>query len=67
MRENGNPRFPSRIEIRAPESLPQALATAANRGMTTVSEYARQAIINQLRADGIYPERPGNDGVAGVT
>ena len=48
-------RFPSRIEIRAPERLPHALAIAADQGMTTVSEYARQAIIKQLRADGIDP------------
>ena len=57
MRHIEQVRFPSRIEIRAPESLPHALATAADRGMTTVSEYARQAIITQLRADGIDPMR----------
>ena len=45
----------ARIEIRAAETLPDALAVAADKHMTTVSGYARQAIINQLRADGIDP------------
>lgn len=58
MRETAISRFPSRIEIRAPGSLPRAVAIAADRGMTTTSEYARRAIINQLRADGIDPAHP---------
>ena len=48
-------RFPARMEIRAPESLPGAVALAARRKMTTPSEYSRQAIIDRLRADGIDP------------
>lgn len=51
----GSPRnqhFPSRIEIRVQESLPRMLSTAADRAMTTTSEYARRAIIDQLRRDG---------------
>jgi hypothetical protein len=58
MLERDSARFPSRIEIRAPGSLPHALAIAADRGMTTVSEYARRAIVKQLRADGINPTDP---------
>jgi hypothetical protein len=40
------------------ESLPHAVAIAADRGMTTTSEYARRAIVNQLRADGVDPANP---------
>ena len=35
------------------ESLPRMLSTAADRAMTTTSEYARRAIIDQLRRDGV--------------
>jgi len=58
MREPGYPCFPSRLEIRVPESLPYAVAIAADRGLTTTSEYARRAIVNQLRADGVDPANP---------
>jgi hypothetical protein len=47
------PRFPARIEIRAPLALSVALEQAANCELTSTSAYARKAIINQLRADGI--------------
>ena len=61
MRDAEQVRFPSRIEIRAPGSLPHALAIAADQGMTTVSEYARRALVKQLRADGIDPMHLGSE------
>ncbi len=58
MREPGYPCFPSRLEIRVQVSLPHAVAIAADRSMTTVSEYLRRAIVRQLKADGIDPAHP---------
>lgn len=55
MSDVSNACFPARIEIRAPKNFPAALARAADSDLTTVSEYARRAILNQLRADGIDP------------
>lgn len=49
------PRFPERIEIRATANLRQLLDQAAEQELTTPSAYARRAILNQLRADGIDP------------
>jgi hypothetical protein len=49
------PRFTSRFIIRAPDNLPAAVAEAAQRQMTTTSEYARRAILKQLATDGIDP------------
>jgi hypothetical protein len=48
---------PSRnsLQILAPENLTAAIKEAATRGMQTTSEYARQALIGKLRADGIDP------------
>jgi len=46
-------RFPSFLRIRTPERLPGAIAAAADRKMTTASEYVRQAIIERLKADGL--------------
>jgi hypothetical protein len=45
-------RFPVRIEIRAPQMLSSALEHAAHRSMTSVSEYARRAVLAALRRDG---------------
>jgi hypothetical protein len=46
-------RRPSFLRIRTPERLPAAIAAAADRKMTTASEYARHAIIARLEADGL--------------
>jgi hypothetical protein len=43
------------VHFRAPPSLSRALREAAQRRLSTPSEYARQAIIEKLRADGIDP------------
>lgn len=55
MQEYMTVRFPSRIEIRAPKALPEALSVAASQQMTTPSEYVRRALIEKLQADGIDP------------
>jgi hypothetical protein len=41
------------IQIRAPEALAQALTTAADKRLTSRSDYIRAALLNQLRADDI--------------
>ena len=41
------------IQIRAPEALAQALTTAADKRLTSRSDYIRGALLNQLRADEI--------------
>jgi hypothetical protein len=52
MSEGRPMRFPSYLRIRAPEKLPDAVAAAADKKFTTASEYVRQAIIKELKADG---------------
>jgi len=49
---NNHGRFPSFIQFRAPEKLPDVIAAAADKKFTTASEYVRQAIIKELEADG---------------
>jgi hypothetical protein len=49
----GDTRYLAPIKTRAPEALRVAVEQAANCELTTVSAYARKAILNQLRADGI--------------
>jgi hypothetical protein len=56
MRDSRPVRFSSYLRIRAPEKLPAAIAAAAERKLTTSSEYARQAIIERLRKDGLSIE-----------
>jgi hypothetical protein len=46
-------RFPRYIQFRAPEKLPDVIAAAASKRLTTSSEYARQAIIERLKTDGL--------------
>ena len=43
------------IKARAPVALRNAMERAAEREMTTQSEWMRRAIIQKLRADGIDP------------
>jgi hypothetical protein len=45
----------SSIQLIAPPALRSALKRAAARRMTTASEYARQAILEKLRADDLDP------------
>jgi hypothetical protein len=43
------------LQVRAPWSLTAAVREAAEREMTTSSEYTRRALIEKLRSDGIDP------------
>lgn len=49
---NSQSRFPGYVQFRAPERVPEALAVAADKKLTTVSEYLRQTVIEKLKADG---------------
>lgn len=49
------PRLTERFELKLPAQLPAAITCAAERKFTTDAEWVRQAIVNQLRADGIDP------------
>jgi hypothetical protein len=46
-------KFSDVIRARTPKELREAVKRAANRELSTASAYARKALINQLRADGI--------------
>ena len=46
-------RYPRLVAFRAPATVAEALAVAADRRLTSASEYARQALLTALRADGI--------------
>jgi hypothetical protein len=41
------------IQIRAPEALAQALTTAADKRLTSRSDYIRGALLDRLRADDV--------------
>jgi Ribbon-helix-helix protein, copG family len=43
------------IQIRAPEFLTKALDSAADKQLTSRSDYIRAALLDRLRADGIDP------------
>jgi hypothetical protein len=45
-------RFPARLRLRTPEALPGAIRLAAERRCTSPAEWARQALIRALEADG---------------
>jgi hypothetical protein len=48
--------FPILIKARAPSVLREAIKVAAEKELTTPSEWMRQAIIRQLREQGIDPQ-----------
>jgi hypothetical protein len=43
------------IQIRAPEFLTKALDSAADKRLTSRSDYIRAVLLDRLRADGIDP------------
>jgi len=45
------------IHIRMPEPLVDAITSAAARRFQSVSEYARQALLDRLRHEGVDPTR----------
>ena len=48
--------FPILIKARAPKVLRQAIRVAAEKDLTTPSEWMRQALLRQLREKGIDPQ-----------
>ena len=46
-------RFPARMCLRAPQGLQEALEVAARQRHSNPSEYARQALLGALAADGV--------------
>ena len=48
--------FPILIKTRAPKALRQAIRVAAEKDLTTPSEWMRQALLRQLREKGIDPQ-----------
>jgi metal-responsive CopG/Arc/MetJ family transcriptional regulator len=58
------------IQIRAPEFLTKALDNAANKRLTSRSDYIRVALLDRLRAEGMpATERPAasNTGFSAVS
>jgi hypothetical protein len=43
------------LQLQAPPALAAAVKFAADREMTTISEFVRRALIDRLRSDGIDP------------
>lgn len=52
VRKSGMPRFPERLQFRCPPVLTATLAAAADKEMTTASDYVRRAVVSRLREDG---------------
>jgi hypothetical protein len=46
-------RFPARMCLRAPQGLQEAIEAAARQRHTNPSEWARQALLGALAADGV--------------
>jgi len=55
VRKFAPPRFPERLQFRCPPALTKMLAVAADKEMTTASDYVQRAVVLQLRADGYQP------------
>jgi hypothetical protein len=50
------------IQIRAPETLAKALTAAADKRLTSRSDYIRGALIDRLRADEVDRQQPSGAG-----
>ena len=46
-------RYPEELRLRLPRGMPEALSLAAGQHHTTPTEWARQALLRSLQADGI--------------
>jgi hypothetical protein len=45
--------YPARLRLRTPKGLPAAIEMAARHRHTTPAEYARQALLRSIEADGV--------------
>lgn len=52
---NAKRRFLTDLHIRTPAGLTEAVTRAADKNMTTSSEYIRQAILSRLKLDNVVP------------
>ena len=59
MKQERMNRFDRLLQIRAPEALADALDAAADRRLTSRSDYIRVALLDRLKADGIEPTLAG--------
>jgi hypothetical protein len=55
MKSDSAPRFDKMLQIRAPESLAEALDWAADQKLTSKSNYIRTALLDRLKIDGLDP------------
>lgn len=55
MREDTTLQLPETLIVKTPHGFKDALKTAAQRQLTSRSDYVRQALIRQLTEDGICP------------
>lgn len=55
MKSDSAPRFDKVLQIRAPESLTDALDSAADQKLTSKSNYIRAALLDRLKIDGLDP------------
>jgi hypothetical protein len=46
-------RYPEELRLRLPRGMPEALSLAAGQHHTTPTEWARQALLRGLRAEGV--------------
>lgn len=49
--------FPVLIKARAPSALREAIKVAADKDLTTPSEWMRRALLRQLREVGVNPQK----------
>jgi hypothetical protein len=54
--------YPEKMRLRLPRGMPEALALAAGQQHTTPTEWARQALLRSLQAEGVSI----HDGTASV-
>jgi hypothetical protein len=46
-------RYPEELRLRLPRGMPEALSLAAGQHLTTPTEWARQALLRSLAAEGV--------------
>jgi hypothetical protein len=46
-------RYPEELRLRLPRGMPEALSLAAGQHLTTPTEWARQALLRSLQAEGV--------------
>ncbi len=52
--ENGEGRYPDRLQFRAPRGLRKAIQSVADKRLTSPAEWTRQALLRCLEAEGVH-------------